>query len=124
MADVRPAGSGGRDDPQQPGSDRAGPATWRGSGWRRLAMVVGVGDVDGVFRLGNRVDVELLGWTAGELRCAPYSEWVHPDDRDGLADVADTVRLEHDRGRFCPVEVRLLARDRHYWWTHWHLWTS
>ena len=23
-----------------------------------------------------------------------------------------------------PIEVRILARDRRYWWTQWHLWLS
>ena len=84
--------------------------------------MVGVGDVDGVFVAGGRYE-DLLGWSSGELRCAPYVEWVHPDDRDALVESADRVAAITDR-RFWPIEVRIVARDRRYWWTQWHLWMS
>jgi hypothetical protein len=54
------------------------------------------------------------------MRCAPYGEWVHPDDRDALVDLA-AAAYDRDPGRFCPVELRILARDRRYWWTRWYL---
>ena len=91
------------------------------AGWARWAVIAGVGDVDGVFRLADWSG-ELLGWSADELRHAPYGEWVHPDDRDVLVEQADRVVAATVGGRFCPVEVRLLGRDRHYWWTRCHLW--
>jgi PAS fold len=88
---------------------------------RRLT-IVGVGDADGVFVMGvGRED--LLGWSSDELRCAPYGEWVHPDDREALIEEAQRVVMVAD-GTFWPVEVRILARDRRYWWTRWHLWMS
>jgi hypothetical protein len=83
-----------------------------------------VGDVDGVFRLVDRAGGELLGWTSAELLCAPHLEWVHPDDRDALVESADTVCGAQHGGRYWPVEMRILARDRHYWWTRWHVWVS
>jgi hypothetical protein len=48
---------------------------------------------------------------------------VHPDDREALIESADRVAAITDR-RFWPIEVRILARDRRYWWTGWHLWRS
>ena len=94
----------------------------RGSGLRRRLTVVGVGDLDGVFVAGGRDD-DLLGWSCGELRCAPYVEWVHPDDRDSLVEAADFVAAMRER-RFLPIEIRIVARDRRYWWTQWHVWLS
>ena len=88
---------------------------------RRLT-IVGVGDADGVFVMGVGRD-DLLGWSSDDLRCAPYGEWVHPDDREALVAAAQRVLMVAD-GRFWPLEVRILARDRRYWWTRWHLWSS
>ncbi len=88
---------------------------------RRLT-IVGVGGVNGVFATGVGRD-DLLGWSSDELRCAPFGEWVHPDDREGLVAAAHRVLMVAD-GRFWPLEVRILARDRRYWWTRWHLWLS
>ena len=97
------------------------PATLRAR-WARWAVIAGVGDVDGVFRLADWSG-DLLGWTPSELRHAPYGEWVHPDDRDVLVEHAERVVTSTVGGRYWPVEVRLLGRDRHYWWTRWCLWS-
>jgi len=95
-----------------------------GSGFGRRVVIVGVDDCDGVFRLGGWSGDELLGWSAAALRCAPYWEWVHPDDQARLSGIAELVLSRGDGDRFWPVDLRLLGRDRRYWWTRWHLWTA
>ena len=87
----------------------------------RWAVIVAVGELDGVIRLGGWGGRELLGWSASELRSAPYWEWLHPDDRDLVAEAAELLLRSGGWGRFWPVELRFLARDRRYWWTRWHL---
>ena len=67
---------------------------------------------------------DLLGWSSAALCCAPFSEWVHPDDRDQLMGATERLLDSGDRGRFWPIELRLLGRDRQYWWTRWHLWAA
>ena len=107
---------------EHPAADRSTGDVASVPGWRRRVTVVGVGDVDGVFVTGVRHQ-DLLGWSSAYLRCAPYGEWVHPDDREMLVESADRVGALTGRW-FWPVEIRILARDRRYWWTRWHLWVS
>ena len=112
----------GRPDPNL--TDRAGTVRALAKRWGRFVVVAGVGEFDGVFRLAEWSGRDVLGWSSAELRSAPYVEFVHPDDRDVLTGVADELLAGDYRDRFRPVEVRILARDRHYWWTRWHLWTA
>jgi PAS domain-containing protein len=85
--------------------------------WHRRATVVD--DPEGTFQLPRCRDGDLLGWTAADLQCARYVEFVHPDDRDLLGDVGDRLRTSDVPTAFVPVDMRVLARDRRYWWTRW-----
>ncbi|MET0911017.1 MAG: PAS domain-containing protein, partial [Ilumatobacteraceae bacterium] len=40
-------------------------------------------------------------------------------DRDLLAEAADGLRTSSVPNAFVPLEMRVLARDRRYWWTRW-----
>jgi PAS domain-containing protein len=84
--------------------------------WQRRATVVD--EVHGTFELAGGAG-DLLGWTTNELQCAPYLEFVHPDDREVLAEAGDDLRASRVRTPFVPLEMRVLARDRRYWWTRW-----
>ncbi|HEY1066977.1 MAG TPA: ATP-binding protein, partial [Pirellulales bacterium] len=71
---------------------------------------------DGYLKQLNPAWSRLLGWTEAELLARPYAEFVHPDDRAGLADVAarfsegETVR---------GYETRCRCRDGSYRWFSW-----
>src|SRR5215207_4088977 len=70
--------------------------------WQRRATVVD--EVHATFELpGDSGD--LLGWAAAELRCAPYPEFVHPDDREVLTEAGDDLRRERVRTAFVPLEM-------------------
>ena len=84
--------------------------------WQRRATVVD--EVHATFELPGGAG-DLLGWTTAELQCAPYLEFVHPDDRELLAEAGDDLRASRVRTAFVPLEMRVLARDRRYWWTRW-----
>jgi PAS domain-containing protein len=84
--------------------------------WQRRATVVD--EAHASFQLPGGAG-DLLGWTTSDLQCAPYLEFVHPDDRDVLAEAGDDLRTSSTPTVFVPLEMRLLARDRRYWWTRW-----
>jgi hypothetical protein len=117
----RRVGEGGEADPERFVVSRAG--GHGGTKFGRRVVIVGVDDCDGVFRLRGWSSDEWLGWSAHALRCAPFWEWVHPDDQERLDGLAEQVLRSGD-GRFLPVELRMLGRDRQYWWTRWHLWSA
>jgi PAS domain-containing protein len=85
--------------------------------WQRQASVVD--EADSTFQLPPGQPGDLLGWTADDLRCAPYTEFVHPDDRDLFADAADELWSSSVPTAFVPLEMRVVSRDRRYWWTRW-----
>ena len=84
--------------------------------WQRRATVTD--DADATFQLATPTG-DLLGWTAADLQCAPSQEFVHPDDRELLPEACERLLLSSTPTTFLPLEMRLLARDRRYWWTRW-----
>ncbi|MET0325512.1 MAG: PAS domain-containing protein, partial [Ilumatobacteraceae bacterium] len=85
--------------------------------WERTAVVTE--DVNGTFQVLPGAGGDLLGWSNADLQCAPYVDFVHPDDRDLLAEAGDAQRLSSAPTAFVPLDLRVLARDRRYWWTRW-----
>jgi PAS domain S-box-containing protein len=86
--------------------------------WELSVVLLGVGDYDGNFRHLNRAYQQALGWSAAELTSVPWWEFLHPDERDDLADVAQQL-MDHGRVRFGDT-VRMLCRDGRYKWVRWN----
>ncbi len=63
---------------------------------------------------------DVLGWSSRELAVIAVEDLLHPDDREMIADVVERSGQCPVRA-FRPLEVRLLGRDRRYWWTRWSL---
>jgi len=85
--------------------------------WQRRVDVTE--DVNGTFRLPPGRSGDLLGWSGADLQCAPYVDFVHPDDRDLLSEAGEALRTSGAPTAFVPLEMRVLGRDRRYWWTRW-----
>lgn len=89
-----------------------------GGYWRRPTVPqawsphvsVSVGGGSGRVRLVVSAD-GLLGWSAEELAIIPFTELLHPDDRQVLGAVHGDELLP----AFVPVSVRVLSRDSRYW---------
>lgn len=75
--------------------------------------------VPGRWKLATSGSSGLLGWSPADLAVIPALELLHPDDRDVLLDATEHTGC--GRVPFRPLELRLLARDSHYWWTRWHV---
>lgn len=88
--------------------------------WSPHATMRGVGGGD--CTVTAAVGSDVLGWSRADLVAVLADDLVHPDDRDGLSELAARVRAAGSR--FMPVQLRLLARDRRYWWTRWHCWLT
>lgn len=88
--------------------------------WSPSATIRGIGDGDCTMTSAAGGDV--LGWSTTDLASLSAGDLIHPDDRDRLLELA--VRVRAAGSRFMPLQVRLLARDRRYWWTRWHLWST
>lgn len=85
--------------------------------WRYAPDPLCVAGFDGYFKQLNPVWSRLLGWTDEELLRTPYTAFVHPDDRAGLADVERRIlRGETIRG----YENRYRCRDGSYRWFSWN----
>ncbi len=91
--------------------------------WRVPAMLFH-GEL-AVVRLGAAAS-SLLGWSPTELRVVSGWDLTHPDDRGRLADalaprspIAVAPRAPITVAPFAPLCVRMLGRDRRYWWTRW-----
>lgn len=58
----------------------------------------------------------ILGWSEGELKAKPLSEFVHPDDRKDTR----TIRASLEKGNMIAYfENRLLRKDGTYRWVSW-----
>jgi PAS domain S-box-containing protein len=86
--------------------------------WQLSLVMMGVGDYDGNYRYLNRAYRDVLGWSEEELKSVPWWEFLHPDERDQLADFAQQL-MEHGRIRFGD-NIRMLCRDGHYKWIQWN----
>lgn len=81
-------------------------------------VLLGVGDYDGNYQYVNRAYQDVLGWSVAELMPVPWWEFLHPDERDDLADAAQQL-MTHGQARFGDT-VRMLCRDGRYKWIRWN----
>jgi PAS domain S-box-containing protein len=72
---------------------------------------------DGTFRELNPAWERILGWPADALVGAPFSDYVHPDDREATA--AEWQR-QLEGGPLQMFENRYRHRDGTYRWIEWH----
>jgi PAS domain S-box-containing protein len=85
--------------------------------WDGPHRMSGVGNFDGYYLAVNAGYTRVLGWSPAEFMCAPYWEFVHPDDQYPMVESGD--RLMRAGGVRTGYEVRLLCRDGRYRWTRW-----
>jgi PAS domain S-box-containing protein len=86
--------------------------------WELSLVLLGVGDYDGNYQHVNRAYQDVLGWSGAELMSVPWWEFLHPDERDDLADAAQQL-MTHGQARFGDT-VRMLCRDGRYKWIRWN----
>ena len=77
----------------------------------------GIANAEGYFRRVNPAWQRTLGWTASELTCAPWLDFVHPEDRN--------LTIEAGRRLFegtsvVSFENRYRCKDDSYRWLQWH----
>jgi PAS domain S-box-containing protein len=113
--DARSAGTGRAGDQ---GDWTAPPIDDLARFWELSVILLGVGDYDGNLRHLNRAYQEALGWSAAELTSVPWWEFLHPDERDDLADLARQL-MDHGQVRLGDT-VRMLCRDGRYKWVRWN----
>ena len=77
-----------------------------------------IAGMDGYFKEVNPAAQKILGYTAEELTCKPFIDFVHPDDRE--ATIKEASRLA-EGGRTIYFENRYRAKDGSY---RWMLWSS
>lgn len=70
---------------------------------------------DGRFRQFNAAWEKVLGWTPSELRSRPWSEWVHPDDREASLQAQE----QWERGEWVEFDHRFRHKDGSYRWLCW-----
>ena len=77
-----------------------------------------IGSFDKYFKRVNPSWEKALGFTTQELMAKPYTEFVHPDDREST--VVETSRIQ-DPGTICfAFENRYLCKDGSYKWLSWN----
>ena len=76
-----------------------------------------VAGFDGFFKNLNPSFEKTLGFATKELMAKPYSEFIHPDDRQATA--AEATRLENSEVAFA-FENRYLCKDGSYRWLSWN----
>jgi PAS domain S-box-containing protein len=86
--------------------------------WELPLLLLGVGDYDGNYRHLNQAYQQVLGWSAAELKSVPWWEFLHPDERDELTEIAQQL-MEHGQVRFEDT-VRMLCRNGRYKWVRWN----
>ena len=75
-----------------------------------------VADMEGFFQRVNPAFEKTLGWTADELLAQPFTDFVHPDDRQGTAEAMGVLAQgEH----VIDFENRYRHRDGSYRWFQW-----
>jgi PAS domain S-box-containing protein len=72
---------------------------------------------DGFFKELNPSWERVLGWSREELLSKPYSEFVHPLDRDSTANVSNTIIDGREVYRF---ENRYICKDGSVKWLSWN----
>jgi PAS domain S-box-containing protein len=77
-----------------------------------------VGGFDKCFKKLNPSWEKALGFTEQELMAKPYTELVHPDDRE--ATVVETSRIEAPGTTSFAFENRYLCKDGSYKWLSWN----
>ncbi len=77
-----------------------------------------IGTLDKHFKRVNASWEKALGFTVQELMARPYTEFVHPDDREST--VAETSRIEAPGTVTFAFENRYLCKDGCYKWLSWN----
>jgi PAS domain S-box-containing protein len=77
-----------------------------------------IGSFDRYFKRLNPSWERALGFTEQELMAKPYTEFVHPDDRE--ATVVETSRIEESGTSCFAFENRYLCKDGSYKWLSWN----
>ena len=72
---------------------------------------------DGFFKRVNPAWQKILGWTPQELISRPFTEFVHPDDRERTIQVAAALTRGRNAVRF---ENRYICKDGSYRWFMWN----
>ena len=75
-----------------------------------------VANTDGYFLRLSPSWEKLLGWTIQEMTSKPFLAFVHPEDRDATAAVAEGLGAGQDAFEF---ENRYVCRDGSYRWLSW-----
>jgi PAS domain S-box-containing protein len=78
-------------------------------------MLIGVADLEGHLVSVSPACVEVLGWSAEEMKGLNWWEFIHPDDQPLLVEAVQEMpsNLGH--------EARTLGRDGRYRWIRWKL---
>lgn len=77
-----------------------------------------IGGLDGYFKEVNPAWTKVLGWTAHELTCRKWIEFVHPDDI--AATQANEEKLAHGHV-VNGFENRFICKDGTYRWMSWNI---
>jgi len=77
-----------------------------------------IGTFDKRFKRVNPSWERALGFTEQELMAKPYTEFIHPDDRDST--VVETSRIEESGTACLAFENRFLCKDGSYKWLSWN----
>jgi PAS domain S-box-containing protein len=77
-----------------------------------------IGSFDKYLKWVNPSWERTLGFTEQELMAKPYTEFVHPDDRE--ATVVETSRIEEPGTACFAFENRYLCKDGSYKWLSWN----
>lgn len=73
-------------------------------------------DREGTFIEVNQAFVETLGYSKQELESKPYTEFVHPEDREQTLDAMDKL---NEGQRIANFENRYLTNEGNYRWLSW-----
>jgi diguanylate cyclase (GGDEF)-like protein/PAS domain S-box-containing protein len=76
-----------------------------------------IANSDGMFVRVNDAFVRTLGYSKEDLISRPFTEFVHPDDRERT--VAETIKLANSMGKTVDFENRYLTADGNYHWLRW-----
>jgi PAS domain S-box-containing protein len=87
--------------------------------WDRPGTLCTVANFDGYFVAANARYLHVLGWSTAERMCAPYWDFVHPDDRHALVESVDRLLTVGDV--LVGYDVRRLCRDGSFRWIRWDM---
>ena len=77
---------------------------------------IAITDCKGFFQQANPAYCRLIGYTQEELRKIPFSDLVHPDDRD--INIEATRRVQCEEVPHFEVENRYIRKDGQIVWVH------